>query len=317
MGRARGRSRGVPSSAARVSRGSDALLAMALASACSHTVPTAPSPPEARLAEVSHDLPSLPPGPSVDVPPSVTTDAGRDASPTRDAPHLSTVDIAGLLFPEGDPRPPCEEGDDGARAHCLISARYASDGRAAEVALDLFDRTGDVAGLSPPETMEGGWRGQLHLVPALPVGKERRHLEWVAEAARDYDWFFEELSRGEAGAPRYVWRGLAFRFMRSVGARTPSAYAIDWTIAYNLAGSLNTGPEGVSRCVSGQGQSRHLATGSWGFHPRRSRAMALRMVSSFRMQAMSATCAGFPFSTSRSYMARIVGFHCRAAEVAI
>jgi hypothetical protein len=46
-------------------------------------------------------------------------------------------------------------------------------------------------------------------------------------------------------APAYRWRALAFRFVRSVGKRTPSAYASSWTIVYNVEGSLLTSETGV------------------------------------------------------------------------
>jgi hypothetical protein len=59
---------------------------------------------------------------------------------------------------------------------------------------------------------------------------------------RAIDAFFAELGDPP---PRYRWRGLAFRFVRSVGKRTPSAYAGGWEVTYNLAGSLLTSAAGV------------------------------------------------------------------------
>src|SRR5580658_6565381 len=103
-------------------------------------------------------------------------DAGaplKASSPTHDAPRLTVSQAGNILFLDGDVPRSCEFGQDAARIRCLISERFAPDARARRVALDLYDRTGDVAGLSPRETMEGGWRGILHLVPALPVGKGR------------------------------------------------------------------------------------------------------------------------------------------------
>src|ERR1041384_7704728 len=92
--------------------------------------------------------------------------------------------------------------------------------------------------------MDGGYRGRIHLVPQLPIGGHRQHLAWVAEATRSIDRFFHDVF-AEHAPPRYRWRGLAFRFVRSVGKRTPSAYASDWAIAYNVAGSLLTSATGV------------------------------------------------------------------------
>jgi len=192
-------------------------------------------------------------------PPSIAAAPPSATLPVGDAPPLSRATVTEILFAaDGAPPPACDGGSESPPVDCLVRERFSADPLAARVAQDLYRRTHDVAGLSPAETMEGGWRGTLHLVPALPVGKERKHLEWIAEATRDYDAFFDWLTREKPGAVRYVWRGLALRFMRSVGARTPSAYAllvrsepgepevpVVWSIAYNLDGSLNTSADAV------------------------------------------------------------------------
>lgn len=134
----------------------------------------------------------------------------------------------------------CSEGTRDDQIGCLIGARFASDARASRVARDLYTRTGSVSGLLPEQDFDGAYRGQLHLVPHLPVKAERRHLEGVAEALLDFDAFFADL---EGDAPiRYRWRALDLRFFRSVKRRTPSAYATGWTVAYNVSGSLFTTP---------------------------------------------------------------------------
>jgi hypothetical protein len=219
-----------------------ALLALTLLG-CSRPVASAPSLPvavevEASAREATRD----------EVEADARVDAPPDApgvAPSHSAPALTAAQAAQVLFVGDAPRPPCDAGDDAERVRCLITARYASDERAAQVARELYDRTGDVAGVLAAETMEGGWRGTLHLVPALPVLKDRNHLEWLAEATRDYDAFFRDLVVGQTGAPRYVWRAYALCFMRSVAARTPSAYSLGWRIAYNLSGSLNTSADAV------------------------------------------------------------------------
>jgi hypothetical protein len=217
---------------------------------CSHPVPSAPIPNPSPTAAPRGGREDTTAGADVDA--SVrdgallVAAADADGRPhLRDAPRLSSDEIADVLLLPGDPRPACETSERAPRVHCLIAARFASDMSAAKIATDLFDRTGDVAGVLAPETMEGGFRGKLHLVPALPIGKERAHLEWVNAAARDFDAFFDGLARASPGTPRYVWRGLAIRFMRSVAARTPSAYASGWTIAYNVDGSLNKSSDAV------------------------------------------------------------------------
>jgi hypothetical protein len=93
------------------------------------------------------------------------------------------------------------------------------------------------------QDMEGGFRGKIHLVPEVPLGRYRRHLEWVAGATGDFVAFFGALS---APAPvRYRVRPLAFRFFRSVRRTTPSAYAGGWDVSYNVSGSLNGSADAV------------------------------------------------------------------------
>lgn len=134
--------------------------------------------------------------------------------------------------------------DDCGDVTCLIERAYAPDPRARQLALALWRDHGDLAGVGPDEIMDGGYRGRIHLVPELPVGAHRQHLQWVAEAMRSIDEFFRDAF-ADPPAPRYRWRGLAFRFVRSVQKRTPSAYATGWAIEYNVAGSLLTSAAGV------------------------------------------------------------------------
>lgn len=135
-------------------------------------------------------------------------------------------------------------GDDCADVACLIDRAYRPDAKARALALALWHDAGDLAGVGPDETLDGGYRGRIHLVPQLPLGEHRRHLAWVAEAMQAIDGFFRDAFPADA-PPRYRWRGLAFRFVRSVGKRTPSAYADGWAVEYNVAGSLLTSADGV------------------------------------------------------------------------
>jgi hypothetical protein len=79
----------------------------------------------------------------------------------------------------------------------------------------------------------------LTLVPELPVGGQRHHLRWIADALEDYGKVLGGLT-ARAGKPLpYRFRSLRLRFFRSVRANRPSAYAWDWTVAWNVAGSLH------------------------------------------------------------------------------
>jgi hypothetical protein len=127
---------------------------------------------------------------------------------------------------------------------CLIEHAYQADAKASRLALGLFQATGDVPGVGPKETMDGGFRGTIQLVPQLPINGYRKHLQWVTGGALAIDQFFDGLFAGRP-PPNYRWRALEFRFVRSLVKHRPSAYAFDWTIAYNVEGSLNISEKGV------------------------------------------------------------------------
>lgn len=126
-----------------------------------------------------------------------------------------------------------------------LESRFASDARARDLALALYRETGDVADVGAEQIMDGGYRGKIHLVPQLPVGRYRTHLAWVTAALHDVDAFFAAQFPPGTPAPAYRWRGLTLRFVRSVGKRTPSAYASSWAIEYNVAGSLHVSEAAV------------------------------------------------------------------------
>jgi hypothetical protein len=127
-----------------------------------------------------------------------------------------------------------------------VAARFGADPEAQRMALDLFDALGDEVDVLPPERMDGGYRGMISLVPALPTGSNRKHLAWVAGAMHDFDGFFGAIAVAGKGNPlRYRWRDLTLRFYRSVGNTTPNAFASEWTVAYNVNGSLDTSADRV------------------------------------------------------------------------
>jgi hypothetical protein len=124
-----------------------------------------------------------------------------------------------------------------------VSVRFAADAEAQTLALGLFDADADVVDVLPAQTFDGGYRGQIRLVPALPVGADRKHLEWVAGALHDFDAFFAAVAAH--GTARYRWRGLTLDFYRSVGNTTPNAFAWGWSVAYNVHGSIDTSADAV------------------------------------------------------------------------
>jgi len=143
----------------------------------------------------------------------------------------------------------CTEGSDDDQIRCLMKARLSDDQQASKLALALFETAGHVVGVLPEEDFEGGYRGTIHLVPQLPIGAVRKHLEFTAGALTEIDAFLVDTERLAAAvtdderlagvAFRYRWRALELRFFRSIKKRTPAAFAIDWTVSYNVNGTLN------------------------------------------------------------------------------
>ena len=152
-----------------------------------------------------------------------------------------------LLF-QGEPTQSaraCVEGEDAQRVRCLIEARYSGDKAARRSALALYDEAGTVAGLEEAHTMNGGYRGMIEIVPHLPVGEQKRHLAWILKANRDFAAFFERLEASAGRPAGYRWQPIEMRFFRSVKRTTPSAYADDWIVAWNVSGSLHRSEHAV------------------------------------------------------------------------
>lgn len=158
-------------------------------------------------------------------------------APAPEPPRVRQVRAEQVLFPDGLPEQvPCEPGEDTVR--CLVALRF--DGHPAEAteALALYDTFGDVVGVEEEQDFDGGFRGTIHLVPTLPVGVHRQHLTWVLAAQRDIAALVAGIEAVAVHPVRYRHRAIGWRFTRSVGRATPSAYATDWEVGYNVSGSL-------------------------------------------------------------------------------
>lgn len=182
-----------------------------------------------------------------------TTDLG--ASVFRpDHKHEVSRSEAMTLFPAAK---------DCADIACMIDRAYKADAKARDLAHALYRDTGNVAGVGPSEIMDGGYRGKIRLVPQLPLGRYRQHLAWVHHSFTDFESFFAKLFANHK-APSYRWRAYQLRFIRSVGKRTPSAYAMGWIVAYNVEGSLLTSATGVRETMFHElFHSNDFAHGDW------------------------------------------------------
>jgi hypothetical protein len=180
----------------------------------------------------------------------LTTGVGCTAASTDDegvsqlaASELRTTpeEAGRVLFLSGARPASCAGATGDALVRCFIGARYDSDPAARQSALTFFADTGGVAGVAPAEEMDGGYRGTIHVVPELPVGAYAKHLTWVAAAMHDFGALFAALAPSASAPIHYRWDGINFRFFRSVGRTTPSAYVEGhWEVFYNVSGSLVT-----------------------------------------------------------------------------
>lgn len=163
---------------------------------------------------------------------------------------MSVARAERVTFPDGVPSSvTCAKGDDKAYVRCLVEARFAGHPAEQKDALALFDEVGDVVGVEIEQEMDGGFRGTIRLVPELPVGQHKKHLSWILAGQRDIVAFFSAIEAKATKPIRYRHSALAWRFLRSVGRTTPSAYAASWEVGYNVSGSLHSSAEAVRDTV--------------------------------------------------------------------
>jgi hypothetical protein len=154
---------------------------------------------------------------------------------------IDVEQAARLLLLGDEARRRCDEagGAEGERVRCLLRERHA--GRVRDEALRFFGETGGVVGLLEASEMDGGYRGRISMVPQPPEGRYARHLGWVLDGLRDIDAVFAWAG----GARAYRWAPLGLQFFRSVGKRTPAAFAESWRVAYNVEGGINSSADEV------------------------------------------------------------------------
>lgn len=168
--------------------------------------------------------------------------------PERPAAPSERDRLASSVFPDDEaPIKECAGHDDERDfVGCLLERRFLDDPQSAAIARKLYAEHGIVAGMEAARVMDDGdYRGRVEVAPALPVAENRKHLEWILEAFTSLTAAFDDLA-GRARAPlRFVRKPSAIRFFETVNTTTPSAYAIDDVIYYNLKGELWTSADDV------------------------------------------------------------------------
>ena len=212
----------------------------------------APAPPEVEASEG----PTPPAGSDERAPPEKTgapsdptTKVGEANGQTPPAITAAEAEAAQFVTAEARSAPAIvacrSEPSDQEQIRCSLRQLLKDDAVAAKEAIDLHAQSGHVVGVEVEQWMDGGYRGKLHLVPEPPVNAHRKHLVWVAQASADFEAFFTGIAASAARPIRYRHRALLLRYFRSVGARTPSAFAYDWTVSYNVSGSLHRTADAV------------------------------------------------------------------------
>ena len=198
------------------------------------------------------------PQPSKSTPPAVEASTDAAPPPADVAPPPAPVaeapsfdDLVPILFAERASAAPITAACPSslpadARIRCLFDERFKGDPKAASLAHGLWTKLQIPTGVEAAHTMDGGYRGTIELRPAVPIHADRKHLEWVSAALYDFDLFFTELARGTTpSGPLYRFHPITLRFVRSINTNTPAAYAVDWTVTYNVAGSINVSADAV------------------------------------------------------------------------
>jgi hypothetical protein len=131
-------------------------------------------------------------------------------------------------------------------ADCLLRLRLAADPLALALARALYTKASTLVGPDIRGSVDG-YRGgdDIDLIPAWPIGEERRHLKWLDESLDAFDTLLSALGARAARAVTFNARPRAFAFFRTATPAFPSAYYSDEAIRYNLDGLLHTNARNV------------------------------------------------------------------------
>jgi hypothetical protein len=128
---------------------------------------------------------------------------------------------------------------------CLIAFRFSVDPIAQQLARDLYGQTNALVGIGLHRSIDGFPGEEVQLFPALPIGTDRHHLEWLSSSLKSFDAFADALAPHAKEPLAFERRPRAFAFYRTAEPAFPSAYCSDGVIAYNLDGPLHTVERGV------------------------------------------------------------------------
>jgi hypothetical protein len=186
-------------------------------------------------------------------PDNVRHEGSAGHAPLAQAPdHVRHEDSAGQAHvPNPDAGHTPAEGRPSHTPLAPLPTEFATDAEVTRVAEDIRKVHAVALTLERDHMMDGGYRGMVHIIPKAPIGADRRHLAFL-RAALDTSAAFGSKVASLAPAPApakpsraYMFLPTEVRFFRTEPKRTPSAYAIETRIAYNLVGTLMQTRESV------------------------------------------------------------------------
>lgn len=180
---------------------------------------------------------------------AAAADSGSSAGAAT-PPSAAAVPVALLAPAELRARVTAQCAETPLDPSCVFATSFAGDPLARRAAESLWERHRIVATSAERHELDGGYRGLIELLPQLPEGKERVHIERVVDAFDRQAAFFQELARrASPEGLRYRYRPDAVRFVRSRVGTRPSAYASGWIVTYNVRGFLLQSAAGVDETM--------------------------------------------------------------------
>ncbi len=130
-----------------------------------------------------------------------------------------------------------------AHVECLLAFRLGEDPEALALARALWADRRTVVGIDPRASIDGYGGAPVDLVPALPVGEDRRHLTWIRQSLDRVETFLAAIEQRSTAPVSFRAQPRVFRFFRTRQPSYPSAYGAQGVVGYNLAGPLFTDPD--------------------------------------------------------------------------
>jgi len=189
-------------------------------------------------------------------------EVGRQSAPETPTAHPWEA-LRLSVLPDSAPNTCEQESAEDGFARCLLDLRFAEDGEALQIAKRLYAEHGVLSASEPPRIFEDdGMRGEVPVEPALPIGEERKHLEWFTQSLGVLDSVLAKIQAANTGALIFFPKPKVVKFFQTPSGATPSAYVVRDDIAYNIRGELWASPDSTFETIAHE--LFHIADGQRG-----------------------------------------------------